>query len=236
MADYYTKYYISVVSALWATTFSLFILFLPILLAFFRQQKREQQKTQRSQQQSLHHQTSSTSTAETSMHSQQRHMPLLPGDLVAVTDASHPSLSSGFTTQSPHTPTSHHGPSSYHATLSSLPPHLGRHGHGSSKNDAIDAIGLPLDEHDALATELLSLDEILGSGAPVLRSDDATSMRQRLTELAPGQFLYEGNVPVRKVFRYLPWLAPWQMVHLMAFPGLGYITTISVQFKRNHAK
>lgn len=39
MADYYTKYYISIVTVLWATTFSLLILFLPKLQAFIQQQR-----------------------------------------------------------------------------------------------------------------------------------------------------------------------------------------------------
>ncbi|KAI8985942.1 hypothetical protein BDB01DRAFT_720783, partial [Pilobolus umbonatus] len=41
LADFYTKYYIDVISILWATTFSLLILFLPKLQAFYRFRVRE---------------------------------------------------------------------------------------------------------------------------------------------------------------------------------------------------
>jgi hypothetical protein len=44
MADYYTKYYISIVTVLWATTFSLLILFLPKLQAFIQQQRQLKEK------------------------------------------------------------------------------------------------------------------------------------------------------------------------------------------------
>ncbi|ORZ18444.1 hypothetical protein BCR42DRAFT_299057, partial [Absidia repens] len=48
MADYYTKYYITIVTALWATTFSLLILFLPKLQAFVRLQRhRKERKNER---------------------------------------------------------------------------------------------------------------------------------------------------------------------------------------------
>ncbi|KAI9300679.1 hypothetical protein BJ944DRAFT_145921, partial [Cunninghamella echinulata] len=42
IADYYTKYYINVITILWATTFSLFILFLPKIQAFLLIKKKEQ--------------------------------------------------------------------------------------------------------------------------------------------------------------------------------------------------
>lgn len=41
LADFYTRYYITVIAILWATTFSLLILFLPKVHAFFRQRRRE---------------------------------------------------------------------------------------------------------------------------------------------------------------------------------------------------
>lgn len=40
MADFYTKYYIEVITILWATTFSLCVLFLPKVLAFFRERRK----------------------------------------------------------------------------------------------------------------------------------------------------------------------------------------------------
>ncbi|KAI9006670.1 hypothetical protein CLU79DRAFT_712508 [Phycomyces nitens] len=43
MADFFTRYYITVITILWATTFSLLILFVPKLQAFYRQRKKERQ-------------------------------------------------------------------------------------------------------------------------------------------------------------------------------------------------
>ncbi|KAI9499196.1 hypothetical protein BDB00DRAFT_752049, partial [Zychaea mexicana] len=40
MADFYTKYYIQVITILWATTFSLLALFLPKVHAFVKQQRK----------------------------------------------------------------------------------------------------------------------------------------------------------------------------------------------------
>ncbi|OAD71510.1 hypothetical protein PHYBLDRAFT_187578 [Phycomyces blakesleeanus NRRL 1555(-)] len=43
MADFFTKYYITVITILWATTFSLLILFVPKLQAFYKQRTVEKQ-------------------------------------------------------------------------------------------------------------------------------------------------------------------------------------------------
>jgi hypothetical protein len=57
LADFYTKYYITVISILWATTFSLFILFLPKLQEFYRfiikQKKQELQQEKTSTRKSI---------------------------------------------------------------------------------------------------------------------------------------------------------------------------------------
>lgn len=43
MADFYTTYYITIITILWATTFSLLALFLPKIHAFFKQMRKKQQ-------------------------------------------------------------------------------------------------------------------------------------------------------------------------------------------------
>lgn len=48
LADFYTKYYINVISVLWATTFSLCILFLPKLQSFYRFIKKEELQQEKS--------------------------------------------------------------------------------------------------------------------------------------------------------------------------------------------
>ncbi|ORX42793.1 hypothetical protein DM01DRAFT_1213270 [Hesseltinella vesiculosa] len=225
MADYYTKYYICVVSALWATTFSLFILFLPLLHNFFQEKRRDHQKWNRSQQQSLH-QTSSGHSQHLSHH---LHLPrthgqvpgatieVTPATLASLGPASHPSLSTSTTSGHASTALTPSSGLSHHQGLAHL--------HHKPPVDPEDH------DHDH---ELLNLEEILGSSVPIIRPHpDAAScldphdQASSHQSLSPHHFLYEGDMPVRKVFRYLPWLAPWQMVHLMAFPGLGYITTMS---------
>jgi hypothetical protein len=49
LADFYTKYYIDVIAILWATTFSLLILFLPKVQAFYRSRRKEKDKMDKSQ-------------------------------------------------------------------------------------------------------------------------------------------------------------------------------------------
>ncbi|KAI8984558.1 hypothetical protein BDF20DRAFT_802565, partial [Mycotypha africana] len=67
LADFYTKYYIEAIAILWATTFSLLILFLPKLQAFYRfkikemkhnieERNRQQQQQQPLEKESFHSQ------------------------------------------------------------------------------------------------------------------------------------------------------------------------------------
>lgn len=87
-------------------------------------------------------------------------------------------------------------------------------------------------------SELLSLEQILASGNPVL-DDDTNSLRRRKpsavsTDADPkggySNFIevHEGEMPIRKVFRYFPFLSQWEMHHIMVFPWLGYFSHFSV--------
>jgi hypothetical protein len=179
LADFYTKYYIDVISILWATTFSLLILFLPKLQAFYRFKMKEKREAEQAQEKS-------TSTRK--------------------------SVFSFLKTSSAAAPAN-----SYFD-----------HRHNSG------AITTRLPG----VSELLSLEQILASDDPVLDDDDNSLRRRKpsaistttTTEQNSSNFIevHEGEMPIRKVFRYFPFLSQWEMHHIMVFPWLGYFSHFSV--------
>jgi hypothetical protein len=188
LADFYTKYYIEVISILWATSFSLLILFLPKLQAFYRfkmkQRKEELEKMQQEK--------SSNST------SQQQHQK----SIFSFLKASNISNTNYYD--------NHHAESHYHHQTGGI-------------------------------SELLSLEQILASDDPVLDDDDDNiSLRRRKPSAistttttdngGSSNFIevHEGEMPIRKVFRYFPFLSQWEMHHIMVFPWLGYFSHFSV--------
>lgn len=154
LADFYTKYYIEVISVLWATTFSLLILFVPKLQAFYVFIMKQRKKTTRK---SIFSFLKSSSNVSTQYNE--------PGGI----------------------------------------------------------------------SELLSLEQILASDEPVL--DDASLRRRKPstnTDTQGGGYsnfieVHEGEMPIRKVFRYFPFLSQWEMHHIMVFPWLGYFSHFSVK-------
>ncbi|GAA5809575.1 hypothetical protein MFLAVUS_002986 [Mucor flavus] len=174
LADFYTKYYIDVISILWATTFSLLILFLPKLQAFYRVKMKEKRDEQQQQEKSNN-------------------------------TTSRPSVFSFLKSSHNQTYFDHH-------TSHSNSPGI---------------------------SELLSLEQILASDEPVLDDDDDNSLRRRkpsavsttLENIDGGSSnfieVHEGEMPIRKVFRYFPFLSQWEMHYVMVFPWLGYFSHFS---------
>lgn len=160
LADFYTKYYIDVISILWAATFSLLILFLPKLQVFYKTKRSDAAEEKRS---SVRHSIFSFLKATTT------------------------------------TTTTQHRQSTFH-----------------TENNG---------------TELLSLEQILASDGPVINDG---SPRSSSHAVATGNTnfieVHEGEMPIRKVFRYFPFLSQWEMQHLMVFPWLSYFSHFSVRF------
>lgn len=157
MADFYTKYYITVITILWATTFSLLVLFLPKVHAFWQQRRKEQRQKD-----------SQTSSREHKLHD---------------------------TTSAPR--------SGLLATLF------------RNVSDAVlrvsPGMGPP-------PPDLVSLEQVFSERGNTRR-------QQQYVEV------HEGEMPVRRVFRYFPLLAHWEMEHIMVFPWLGYFSYFSERTK-----
>lgn len=90
-------------------------------------------------------------------------------------------------------------------------------------------------------SELMSLEQILASDDPVLDDDDNSLRRRKPSAISTtttadnggsSNFIevHEGEMPIRKVFRYFPFLSQWEMHHIMVFPWLGYFSHFSVCF------
>lgn len=88
-------------------------------------------------------------------------------------------------------------------------------------------------------SELLSLEQILASDEPVLDDDDNSLRRRKPSAVSTtlenidggsSNFIevHEGEMPIRKVFRYFPFLSQWEMHYVMVFPWLGYFSHFSV--------
>ncbi|KAI8098409.1 7 transmembrane sweet-taste receptor of 3 GCPR-domain-containing protein [Gilbertella persicaria] len=179
LADFYTKYYIEVIAVLWATSFSLLVLFLPKLQAFFRIKLNERKQDEGQEKPSANNRKTIFSFLK---------------------------------------------------STNATPSHL-------------------YDRQSAHGNELLSLEQILASDNPVLdddddeEDDDDAQLRRRKPSAASssttpkngqGNFIevHEGEMPIRKVFRYFPWLSQWEMHHIMVFPWLGYFSHFSKHAKK----
>ncbi|KAI9251238.1 hypothetical protein BY458DRAFT_562568 [Sporodiniella umbellata] len=142
LADFYTKYYIEVISILWATSFSLLILFFPKLQAFYQLKWKEKRNQ------------------------------------------------------------------------------LGEKPNGATSLSFLNS-----------PNDLLNLDQILASDLPFLeqgRKPSAISTTSTATEGCKFIEAHEGEMPIRIVFRYFPFLSQWEMHHIMVFPWLGYFSHFSV--------
>ncbi|KAI8644802.1 hypothetical protein BD408DRAFT_430233, partial [Parasitella parasitica] len=189
LADFYTKYYIEVISVLWATSFSLLILFLPKLQAFYRFKiKERKEELEKMQQEKSHHSAASQQNRKT---------------IFSFLKASNNSNSNFY----------------------------GNH-HTDSRHNQIGGI-----------SELLSLEQILASNDPVLDDDDNSLRRRKPSAISTttttdkggnSNFIevHEGEMPIRKVFRYFPFLSQWEMHHIMVFPWLGYFSHFSKHAKK----
>ncbi|KAL7319878.1 hypothetical protein PS15m_002964 [Mucor circinelloides] len=190
LADFYTKYYIEVISILWATSFSLLILFLPKLQAFYRfkmkERKEELDKVQ---------QEKSNNSATSQQHRK---------SIFSFLKASNISNSNYYD--------HHHADSHHHRQTGGI-------------------------------SELLSLEQILASDDPVLDDDDNSLRRRKPSAISTttttdqggsSNFIevHEGEMPIRKVFRYFPFLSQWEMHHIMVFPWLGYFSHFSKYAKK----
>lgn len=147
LADFYTKYYIAVISMLWANTFSLLILFFPKIQAFYQyklKEKRKRESEEKREQKSI---------------------------------------------------------------FSFLQP-----------------------DESTGAGELMNLEQILAVDGPVTgqRKPSAVSTASTATDGCKFIEVHEGEMPIRKVFRYFPYLSQWEMHHVMVFPWLGYFSHYSV--------
>ncbi|CAO3619185.1 unnamed protein product [Mucor hiemalis] len=181
LADFYTKYYINVISILWAATFSLLILFLPKLQAFYRFKMKER----REEMQEKSNETGTRKSVFSFLKSSNNHHP-------------------NYFDQR----------------------------HGSSHTTTTTA-------HTPGISELLSLEQILASDDPVLDDDDNSLRRRKPSAISTSMTndkqggssnfieVHEGEMPVRKVLRYFPFLSQWEMHHIMVFPWLGYFSHFS---------
>lgn len=158
LADFYTKYYIIVISILWATTFSLLILFFPKVQAFYQYKLKERRQRRQLEEKSFGHQQNSLFSF---LQSDQQSQPVI--------------------------------------------------------------------------SELLNLDQILHSDEPILSENNSrrkpSAVSTTTTTTGDGCQLievHEGEMPIRKVFRYFPFLSQWEMHHIMVFPWLGYFSHFSV--------
>lgn len=167
-ADFITRYYVTVITILWGTTFSLYTLFLPKVWSFFRDREDH----------SSHSQTNSTGC------SSRRKDAYTEDDW----KRTHANLS---TFQSDH----------------SLQP-TGEDG------------------------ELFSLEQILAADSVNLNhrkgSIGSTHFDSKGNTIQGFVEVHEGTVPLRRVNRYLPFLAHWEMQDIMVFPATGYFSHFSV--------
>lgn len=144
LADFYTKYYITVIAILWATSFSLLILFFPKVQAFYQFKWKQRKNLQEEKQ-----------------------------------------MSAFSFLQDP--------------------------------------------------SDVLNLDQILGSDEPILeqrRKPSAVSTTSTATDGCKFIEVHEGEIPIRKAFRYFPFLSQWEMHHIMVFPWLGYFSHFSKGAKK----
>ncbi|KAG2171444.1 hypothetical protein INT43_009105, partial [Umbelopsis isabellina] len=169
MLDYFTRFYITVVTILWGCSVSFLILFLPKLHEFFKRKRNE----------NIHHHMSPTGSSN---------------DVETKHSNGHgQAMTSGF---------------QLHGNLDSVPD-----------------------------GELISLDQILASEPPMLARHRKGSLGSTFVDengKTTGSFVeaHEGKMPMRRVFRYFPFLAQWDMLHIMVFPWSGYFSYFSAKSSR----
>ncbi|KAI9278718.1 hypothetical protein BDA99DRAFT_14361 [Phascolomyces articulosus] len=189
MADFYTKYYITVITVLWATTFSLLALFLPKVHAFIKQQHKEKAgifaiyhhflKSIRKHHHKKDHESSMHHHYSHSQHQQ--------------------SISQNSTAYGHHS-------SSFHTT-------------GAGRGELI-SLNQMMQHHVPLDSNMV------GGGSPSTAAGSATAATaSNYVEV------HEGEMPVRRVIRYFPFLSHWEMQHIMVFPCLGYFSFFSERTK-----
>ncbi|KAI8083134.1 7 transmembrane sweet-taste receptor of 3 GCPR-domain-containing protein [Halteromyces radiatus] len=214
MADYYTKYYISVVTVLWATTFSLLILFLPKLQAFIQQRRQEKDK-------------------ENEKLSVASHL-----IAAAAATVGFGTTGEGHTTTTT-TTTHHHQKQQQQALLSTN--HLQKKQHsfyhmGSKENDHNAMELLSLEEILGSNAPALFRRSIHNNKYDSSISNNNNNHEGYIENIGRnhGSYVevYEADVPARKVLRYLPSLSQWEMLHIMVFPWLGYFSYISKNAKQ----
>ncbi|CAO3611813.1 unnamed protein product [Cunninghamella echinulata] len=89
--------------------------------------------------------------------------------------------------------------------------------HRTQNNDYQPSFLKPIEENEM---------KDIKSASHCLSQDDEQDEHKYL------QLIQEGEMPVRKVFRYFPFLSQWQMQRIMVFPWLGYVSHFSES--KNH--
>ncbi|KAI9289069.1 hypothetical protein BC943DRAFT_128114 [Umbelopsis sp. AD052] len=166
MLDYFTRFYITVVTILWGCSVSFLILFLPKLHEFFKHQRSQKSP-------------------------------------------------SGTTSDAEHKPSQ------------------GNNGYSMFPSSSAVTTGFQLHSDNQFDGELISLDQILASDPPMLSRHRKGSLGSTFVDengKSTGSFIeaHEGKMPMRRVFRYFPFLAQWEMLHIMVFPWSGYFSFFSV--------
>lgn len=168
LTNYYLKFYSVTVTILWATTFSLAVLFIPKVYIFYKQWKKEE------------------AAAE-------------------VTDE----------------------PISFSPTTTACPDE-------EEENDLTLYSFLKSAKKTMKSPLLLPP---LATNPPTIINDNSNN---DLTTAIEGRYdntkvyveVQEGDVPVRKTFKYFPFLSQWKMRRLMIFPRFGYISYYSEKTKK----
>ncbi|KAL0135191.1 periplasmic binding protein-like I [Mucor lusitanicus] len=169
LANYYLKFYSVAVAILWATTFSLAVLFIPKVYIFYKQW----QKTV-------------TATTETADAEPPSFSPTTTACLEdEIDDATLYSFLKSTTKKS---------------SKDLLPPAL------------ISPMTVSNSDHDD--------------------PDLTTTIEGRYDNTNVYVEVQEGDVPVRKAFKYFPFLSQWKMRRLMIFPRFGYISYYSEKTKK----
>lgn len=167
-ADFSTRYYVTAITILWGTTFSLYILFLPKVWSFFR-----------------HREDPNYNSQTNSSGGSSRRKDGYTEDDWKRTHANLSAFQSDHSLQ----------PTGEECELFSL--------------------------EQILASELASLNHRKGS----IGSTHFDSQGNTIQGFVK---VHEGTLPLRRVNRYLPFLAHWEMQDIMVFPSSGYFSHFSV--------
>ena len=172
LANYYLKFYSVTVTILWATTFSLAVLFIPKVYIFYKQWK-------------------VTTTA---------------------TEAADEYISFSPTTT---------------ACL------------GEEEDDDLTLYSF-LKSAKKIIKDPLTLTPLATTLSTIINEDKDKDKGKDTTTVIEGRYdntkvyveVQEGDVPVRKTFKYFPFLSQWKMRRLMIFPRFGYISYYSEKTKK----